>query len=121
MVELLSVRLVVVDVVHLAASDLEEPDRGGVADAEIPAGVDRGRRVIRHVGDAALPFHLGEVAAEIGADDRRVERALELLRILLRRHVALRLRELRCGRRRVADALSIIENQAGSPCARCQI
>ena len=93
-IELLPVRFVVVDIVHLAADDLKEPDGGRIADAEIPSRVHRHRLVIRHIGDAALPLRFRQIAAEIGADDRGIEGAFEFLRVLLRGHVALRVREL---------------------------
>ena len=60
------------------------------AHAEIPCGVDRQRRVVRHGADASGPLRLGHRPAVIGAPYRRLERALELLLVLLRRHVAAR-------------------------------
>jgi hypothetical protein len=47
-------RLVVVDQPHLSPDSLREPDRGGVADAEVPGGPHRRGRIVRHAGDAVL-------------------------------------------------------------------
>jgi hypothetical protein len=47
-------RFVVVDDPDLAPDHLREPDRGGVADAEVPRRPHQRGGIMRHAGDAAL-------------------------------------------------------------------
>src|SRR5215204_1688786 len=56
-----------------AGDDLEEPDHGVVADADVPGGVDRMARDSREAPDARLLLGLGDLGAVIGALDRSFE------------------------------------------------
>ena len=88
---------VIIDDADFAADHLREPDRGGVADAEVPRGPHQRRRVIGHAGDAALGFGAGDQLAVVRSDHGGVERAFELLRVLLLGEIAPRQRELAVG------------------------
>ncbi len=89
--------LVEIDEPHLGAVLLAEPDRRRVVDAEVPRRMDRQPRVPRHLADPALGLRRLDQRGVIGAGDRRLEAALELLRIFLGRHAPLRVLELRSG------------------------
>ncbi len=86
--------LVVIDDPDLAADNLGEPDRGRIADAEVPGGPHQGGRIVGHAGDAAVRFRLAHQGAVIGADHCGIERAFEFLRILRLGQIAPRQHEL---------------------------
>ena len=107
---------VVVDEVDLAADDLREPDRGGVADAEVPCGPHQRGRVVGHAGYAPVGFGLRHQLAVIGADDGGLERAFELLHVLLLAQIAAGERELA---RRDEAGLARLQHQANQPSSAC--
>src|SRR3546814_3828670 len=70
--------LVIVDQPGFAPRALAEPDRRGIADAEIPGGMDRQGRLPRHRTDLPLPLRRRQQLAVIGAHDRSEEHTSEL-------------------------------------------
>ena len=70
MVEAVAARVVIVDNVHLAADNLGEPNRGAIANAEIPCGPNQRRRVVWHAADAPFGLRFVHQPAVISPHDR---------------------------------------------------
>src|SRR5260221_47044 len=72
--------------VQAAREHLKEPDGRGVTHAKVPGRHNWLLNVDRHILDAALGLSRSHFTAPIRALDGRLERALKLLLVLLRRH-----------------------------------
>src|SRR5262245_66238098 len=88
---------VVVDDPDLAPDHLREPDRGRIADAEVPGRPHQRGRIVGHGSDALFLLSARHQLPVVGADDRGVERAFELLGVLVLAEIALGERELAFG------------------------
>ena len=87
--------LVVVNQVDLATHHLIEPDRRRVTYAQVPRRMHQRSAVVGNPTDAGLLACGRQLLGVDRAQCRDIERALKLLRVLLRRHVLGRVGQLR--------------------------